>query len=205
MFRVTLSVVLGAFFSSLTSCSVMSKTDSPHLRSKVSYPEISMVEGIRKVNGRVEVRHSPNTITTILISERFGGQELANFPSKCSIGRFPTLIPSERYGIELLTSIHRDSIRVYNDVKLITHKGTVIYDASVCSVHNLPMERLIEHGMSSCFAPKEFFPAQQKEFPNDGNEYLFCSSGLRGTTWKCPACAKSFIAWHLKRGIRPEW
>ncbi len=205
MFRFISSAVLVALTTFLASCSIMPNTYSPWLRDKIKYAKWSMVEGHRTVKGKVELKPAPRTISKILVSERFGGQVEAYLPDNCPIGSFPTLDPTKTYEVELLTRIYRDPDYVFNDVLNISHRGVVIYDASICLVHNLPMERLIEHGMSSCDAPSGFFPAQQKTFPNDGNAYLACGSGLRHPTWKCPACARAFNEWHLKRGILPEW
>jgi hypothetical protein len=201
MFRAITSACLSAM---LASCSVIFSNDKPILRDKVSL-EKGMIEGHRMVRGKVEVLSDPRSIPKLLVSERFGGQVQAYLPDNRPISDFPMLDPTVKYEVELLTRIYRNPDYVFNDVLRVSRNGTVIYDTSTCFIHHLPMERLLERGQSSCDSPRGFDTAREREFPNDGNTYLACGSGLHRPTWKCPACEKAYYAWCRNHGVKPSW
>lgn len=185
----------------MASCSTY-KNSHPRFIDEKQY-ESGFVEGRRFVTGRVEVLPIPGKKPVALIWRRFGSRLDADLPNESSA--IPSLDVGAEYRVELLTRVYRDPDYVINDILRLTRKGIVVYDASVCRVHDVPMERVAEHGMSSCDAPKGFLVAREREFPNDGNAYHACGSGLRHPTWECPTCEGAFHAWHHKNGLRPDW
>jgi hypothetical protein len=60
------------------------------------------------------------------------------------------------------------------------------------------MERQIENSCSADAYPESFFRQQKEEFPNDGNVYLGCGSGVSFPTWKCRECGRRYDAWAKK-------
>ena len=175
----------------------------PRIRNAVSYSGTmsgAMSEGIRTVMGRLEVQAptSGGYITAIVTTP--SGEKLeAKWPEWC---KSPTFLDvSKTYEIELMTRIYKDPDYIFNDIRRVSDEGRLLMDTSVCHVHNLPMQRQIEDGKSACEYPEQFFSIQKKRFPNDGNSYLLCGSGIRHPMWKCPECSKQYHGWTKRNGV----
>lgn len=165
----------------------------PRMRNEVIM-STSMTEGIRLIKGRLEVQAptSGEYITSIVTTST--GEKLeAKWPEWLKSPTF--LDTSKTYEIELMTRIHKNPDYIFNDILRVSDEGHLLMDTSVCHVHNLPMQRQIEDGKSACEYPKNFFPTQKKRFPNDGNAYLACGSGISHPLWKCSECNKQYHAW----------
>lgn len=65
-----------------------------------------------------------------------------------------------------------------------------LFDQSRFPVHHIQMTRQTETGIDGGDQSDRFYRRQERLFPNDGNAYLLCSSGIREPVWVCPACAR---------------
>lgn len=86
----------------------------------------------------------------------------------------------------------------------VISNGKTLYDASVCGLHHVTMERREEQGVDGGEYPDSFFErVRPKSFKNDGKVYLLCGSGIRHTVWRCPTCYDASERWRKRHGF-PE-
>jgi len=109
--------------------------------------------------------------------------------------------PMREYQVELITGLHDGSDQIFNEVLRVSDNGDVVFDSSVCKVHQVGMERRMEDTCSACDYPESFFPLQKEMFPNDGNIYLGCGWG-GSLIWKCTECDRSYQRWAERHGVR---
>lgn len=189
----------------LAGCST-GNLEKPRIRNAVSCNARAgaMNEGVRSFNGHLEVK-SPMSggFITAIVTTSSGEKLEARWPEW---SKSPTFLDSSKnYRIELMTRVYEDPDYVFNDILRVSEGDRTLIDASVCHVHNLPMQRQIEDGKSACEYPEHFFSTQKKSFPNDGNSYLLCGSGIAHPLWKCPECSKQYHAWTKRNGINESW
>lgn len=189
------------FLLPLASCGT-GGMDPPRTRQNIRYSGTladSMTEGRRTLEGRVLIQ-PPATGGHVeaLVVTASGERTAAKWPDRATSS---PVDPSQVYRVELLTRVYRNPDYVFNDVLRISAGDQVLIDASVCDLHQLPMQRRIEDGKSMESYPESFFPLRQKTFPHDGNAYLACGSGIRHPTWKCPECSRRYHAWTRQHGV----
>ena len=148
----------------------------------------------------------PGWNKTMFISSNIGGMKLEGYQYRKNLWKraVSKIDPSQEYKIEILTSIYTEPNVVENEILRVMKNDYVVIDASICRIHKVPMKRQIEDSYSVEAYPKAFFRQQKEEFPNDGNVYLGCGSGVSFPTWKCPECGRRYEAWIKKHGIK-EW
>jgi hypothetical protein len=173
----------------LVSCSVEGTRIVSHLRNSIIYNDW-MVEGHRKIKGRVEIFTTSSERPVILIWKDSGARTDADLPNRSFLSRFDDVSPSVEYDLEILTSYVETANLVFNEVLSISHQGEKVFDATACPVHHLSMVRQIEEGCSECDTSKKYLQEREKKFPNDGKSYFPCSSAIRRMTWKCEVCYK---------------
>ncbi len=85
----------------------------------------------------------------------------------------------------------------------VISNGKILYDASICDLHHVPMIRREEQGVDGGNYPRWFFAnkLRLKLFRNDGKAYLMCGSGIRHTVWRCPTCYEASERWRKRHGI----
>lgn len=71
----------------------------------------------------------------------------------------------------------------------VSSGNKVLYDNSLCEVHHLTMTRNTQRGKDRDGQGDRFFRRRDRLFPNDGNEYNVCGSGLPRIVWVCPKCS----------------
>jgi hypothetical protein len=87
---------------------------------------------------------------------------------------------------------------VGQEVLTASAQGHVIFDASLCEVHHLKMNRVIEvcEVYSDRTKPDGFFEVRAKRFPHSGTAFPACTFYPdRELTWQCPECAKASKRW----------
>ena len=104
-----------------------------------------------------------------------------------------------------MTRIYKDPDYVFNDILRVSDRGQVLIDSSVCNLHHLPMKRQIEDGHSAEAYPNNIYSIRSRKFPNDGNIYLACGSGIRHPMWRCMECYKQYLLWTKSNGIDPTY
>jgi len=89
-------------------------------------------------------------------------------------------------------------------VARVTLHGKIVYDASICEKHRVPMVRRNKLYADGREYPVKVGTASHKQFPNAGIGYLYgCGSGLTPTVWRCPVCYEGFNRWSKRLGIPP--
>jgi hypothetical protein len=149
-------------------------------------------EGRRSFAGPVSLKKSPEggKIIGIGIPGPSGEEETASWESHG--GKDKKLDPKKTYAVTFLTRIYRGQGLVQNELLRIDHNGRTILDESVCHVHGQPMVRQMEVKEPIGDYPDGFREVYRRRFPNDGNVYLACDSGIDHPTWKCLQCERSF-------------
>ncbi|RYD20919.1 MAG: hypothetical protein EOP88_13220 [Verrucomicrobiaceae bacterium] len=187
------ATLLLPFLLLVTSCANQAER-IPRLTDKVSFEPYlaeSVTEGRRTVRGQISLdtphEHFFDLETKALMSETL------------SVGLsgkkkdLPPLDPAKSYKVELLTRIYAKPDHVFDDLLRISLNGRVIHDESVCAVHQSPMEHGMWNSVSREDYPGPFLSLQEKQFPNDGNTYERCGSGIRHPKWKCPDCHAAYL------------
>ena len=200
-------VILHALLLQLLVACSTGGLEKPRLLNPVTYSGTmarSMSEGSRSVKGRLEVRSTTSGgFITAIITTSSGKQLEAEWPEW---SRSPPFIdPSKTYEIELMTRIYKDPDYVFNDILRVSDSGQVLIDSSVCHVHHLTMKRQIEDGHSAEAYPNNIYSIRSRKFPNDGNIYLACGSGIRHPMWRCMECYKQYQLWTKSNGIDPTY
>ncbi len=99
--------------------------------------------------------------------------------------------------------------QVEKELVRIMDGSKTLYDASVCAVHRLPMEREEEQtvSMDPYVGHPSYFrkdgDRRPRRWPNDGKAYLPCDAGVRHLRWRCPECQRLSEAWREARHIPP--
>ncbi|HEY1122586.1 MAG TPA: hypothetical protein VGE67_13330 [Haloferula sp.] len=185
----------------LGSCTSSSKL--PKLTDQMSLPEVgseSMVEGRRVISGRLLLEGEPRKgDATLKIIGAKGVETRMTWPAR---EKAPIWIePGKTYQVELLTTVFSKGTAVYDNVLRISDEGHTYLDFSLCQVHRVPMQRQIEDAKSGCDYPDSFDATRKRQFPNDGNVYLLCGSGISHPLWKCPECEEAYHRWAKRHGI----
>jgi len=149
-------------------------------------------EGRRSFTGPVSLKKSPEggKIIGIGVPGPSGEEQTASWESHD--GNHKKLDPNKTYKVTFLTRFLPWQRLVQNELLRIEHDGRAIVDESVCHVHGQPMVRQMQVEESAVDYPDGFLPIRRSRFPNDGNIYLACGSGIDHPTWKCPQCKRSF-------------
>ena len=201
--------------SLMVSCASVPGKDRPRLREVVSYDHSmadSMVEGKRSTTGTMWIQRSPSErvfdikrdIVSLQVAGPWGQRLSVAWPE--GLPSDVELDPQKKYRVDLLTRIYKGPDYVANDLLRISdRKGRVIVDASICNIHKQPMQRQLEQGKSAEAYSRSFMLKQEKEFPNDGNVYLACGSGIHHMTWRCPECEKGYHRYTRQHGINESW
>lgn len=185
----------------LVSCATSDKAAKPRLAQVVKYEGTrsgSLVEGRRTVTGKVTVDRSDKNCPKLHVLASDGRSMSGALPARAVL----QVEAEQVYDVELLTRVYTAPDYVFDDVLRVKLNERVLYDASVCSLHHVAMLRVLEDETDACLYPDSFFPLQEKRFPNDGNAYLACGSGIRHPTWKCPKCDRLYQVWCRRYGIR---
>lgn len=193
---------LAAFLCS--SCVWSGGMKKPKLDHAVSHSGAradSLTEGQRTVIGRVAFKQSSTGWVTVEVRTQKGEFLSANWPYERPKG-WQKINTNQVYRIDLLTQIYTKPDYVFNDLLRISTSDRVIVDTSVCHLHQVPMQRQLEDGDDAGRYPKSFFAVQKKHFPNDGNAYLACGSGISHLTWCCPSCHSLYQDWVKKHRLR---
>jgi len=188
-------------FLALESCS--SSSELPKLTDQVSLQGLedrSAVEGRRVISARLQLEGEPRKGDATL---KVIGTERAETRMAWPAGeKAPTWIePGKIYQVELLTTVFSKGTAVYDNVLRISDERHTYLDFSLCQVHRVPMQRKIEDAKSGVDYPDSFTATREKRFPNDGNVYLLCNSGISHPLWKCPECGKEYHTWAKRHGI----
>jgi len=138
-----------------------------------------------------------------------GNQQGSSFYWPKSAVPYKSVDTTRIYVLEKLESaiIVGPSSRDWNDSTLlrIVDGSRILYDASICPLHHVVMNRQIEDGVSYedyyLFREQYFDGESPRICPNDGKLYLACGSGIRHMTWRCPACYQISQEWRVKHGI----
>ncbi len=102
-------------------------------------------------------------------------------------------LPAGSEGVRML-------LRIWDGDKLF-------YDASVCEVHEVSMDRQPEEVVGiEMYHPyrRSYFDkktGRPEKWPNDGKVYSPCDSGIRHKAWRCPECHRLSEVWREARGI----
>lgn len=166
----------------------------PRLIDKVSldpYIAESLTEGRRTVWGRISFE--PEHLHSFKLDTKGFRSEHLSVGLAGMTKDLPSLDPSKTYKIELLTRIYKKPDHVFDDLLRISLNGRVIQDESVCAVHQSPMRHGMWNSVSREDYPEPFLSLQEKQFPNDGNTYERCGSGIRHPKWKCPDCHAAYL------------
>jgi hypothetical protein len=86
----------------------------------------------------------------------------------------------------------------YPKIAKVTIQGKTVFDASVCEVHQLRMERVIE--MKDDYGgrrmPRSFNQARRTQFPHSGTDFPVCTFWENSTlTWRCYKCSAAARRW----------
>lgn len=199
----------------MVACASTPGKDRPRLRETVSYDHSmadSMVEGKRSMKGTMWIQRYPSDrvfdikrdIVSLQVAGPRGQRLSVAWPEE--LPSDVTVDPQKKYQVDLLTRIYKGPDYVFNDLLRISDgQGRVIVDASICNIHKLPMQRQLENGKSAEAYSRSFMLKREKEFPNDGNVYLACGSGIHHTIWCCPACEKGYHRYTSRHGINESW
>lgn len=171
------------------------------VRDAVYYagPSANFTEGRRAIVGSLSFEKVNNSFIPLKITDQNGTVTQAMWPIWAD-GYQRKLSPTDSYRVELLSRYYGGS-EVLNDVLRLSNRKDVVIDASVCHVHRLPMQRQIEHVTWVGAYPPSFFTIQLKNFPNDGNAYLACPSGIRHPKWRCTECNRQYHIWTKRHGV----
>ena len=117
-----------------------------------------------------------------------------------------SLIPKSQYQFQFVEVGYREKFLGDNklswnpELRRIMERGHILYDASICQVHHVPMKRQtvkISYGLPAFNSP--YWKASGESFPNTA----YISGGCcvdedrqYGRTWVCPICAKNEIDWN---------
>ena len=182
---------------SIVSCSVQ-EPKLPELEAPVTTIG-GWTEGQRSFTGPVSLKRSPESgkIIGIGVPGPSGEEETACW--EIHDGNHKKLDPQKTYKVTFLTRFLPWQRLVQSKLLRIEHDGRTIIDESVCHVHGEPMVRQMQIEKSAVDYPDGFvFSVRQNKFPNDGNVYLACGSGVDHPTWKCLQCERNFKA-YMKR------
>lgn len=86
----------------------------------------------------------------------------------------------------------------YQEIAKVIIQGETVFDASVCEVHRLQMERVIEtkDDFAGRLMPRPFAKARRTEFPHSGTDFPACTFWENSTlTWRCPKCSAAARRW----------
>lgn len=199
--------LLLAALSSLVFGSCGASYKPPELTDSLSIPGVgsdSTVEGRRVISGRLQVEREPLKGNATL--KIIGAKEAETRMTWPEGEKAPTWIePGKIYQVELLTTVFNKGVAVYNNVVRISDEGHTYLDFSLCEVHRIPMKRQIENAKSVVDYPDSFDATRKRQFPNDGNVYLPCGSGISHPLWKCPECEKGYHKWAKRNGMNESW
>lgn len=199
-FWITLSPFLFA------SCADLLDNGKPRLTDKIVYPGAmsgSLVEGRRTFVGHVTIKPGVEDSVECKVTTVDGETIHVEWPSWAE--EREKIDANAIHQVDILTRIYKDPDYVFNNLLRIRHDGKVFLDASVCHIHGKVMERKLENGVSAEGYADSFFKMRQKKFPNDGNVYMFCGSGIRHPMWKCGECHETYLAWCKRNGVDPTW
>lgn len=103
----------------------------------------------------------------------------------------------DRLGWGKLTEVLRFSLQ-----------GKTVFDASLCEVHHLPMERVVEtkDEFGGRRMPDSFGHAKLTQFPNSGTDFPVCTFWENSNiTWRCSKCLSSSKKWCRKYAADAPW
>lgn len=86
----------------------------------------------------------------------------------------------------------------YPEIAKVIIQGETVFDASVCEVHGIQMERVIEKkdDFAGRRMPRSFAKARRTEFPHSGTDFPVCTFWENSTlTWRCPKCSSAARRW----------
>lgn len=89
----------------------------------------------------------------------------------------------------------------YPEIAKVTIQGKTVFDASVCEVHQLEMERVIEtkDDFGEWLMPQTFDEARRTVFPHSGTHFPSCTFWENSTlTWRCSKCSAAGRSWCRK-------
>jgi hypothetical protein len=193
------AVVIASGLSALIVSCAPTDTGKPHLKNPVRYESWNdgpITEGRRALSGRINFQKGDYRGTTkVIVTPRFGP------PVEGHLEEANDLIHVDfdrQYRVEFLTWTYAGNDYVFNDVLKVFDGRRLIVDTSICSIHQIPMERRLGNEKSLGEYPNSFFPLQRERFLYDGNTYLMSNTGLKRPVWRCPTCAELYLAWEKK-------
>lgn len=110
-----------------------------------------------------------------------------------------SLDSSAPWHFELLEYTNRECSQTV--VMKIRVRKELVFDASICEVHHLPMTRAAEvlDEFAGRRTPPEFVDSQSRKFPHTGTAFPACNFYDHfWVTWRCPQCVKEGKVWCQK-------
>lgn len=163
----------------------------PELQDIVPYSD-NLMEGRYEIHGRISFTKT---------SEGIGLEVQGNDKNERAYVVWPEWGPDYRkidtsqvYRVEILA---RETVPYYHfeDLLRVSSGDRMLIDASRCHVHRCAMKRQIENSVSGGDYGNSYFRLRKRSFPNDGNAYELCGSGIQSNTWRCPKCYSSYERW----------
>jgi hypothetical protein len=180
---------LSAFTTLLNSC--VGKSDEELRRTHV--PEENRVPVLIRSGGKVTFEKTEGHFGVVITIHRRGQSTIS--------ARWPEGVPyDEQAEVEILDEKWEEGQTLV--VRVISN-GKCVYDASLCKLHHVLMERRDIKNDSVCYYPSSYFNhnGEPKLFPNDGRVYEVCHAGPIFTTWRCPVCYEGSERWRKRFGI----
>ena len=131
---------------------------------------------------------------------------LSMAPDSCKIDtplRWRLCLLEQKGGIR-----ERIGLGKQTDVLSFSIQGGTVFDASLCDIHGLRMERVVE--TSDEFAgrrmPDSFYHVRASKFPNTGTVFPVCTYWQNSkVTWRCYKCFEISKSWCHKYASDVPW
>ncbi len=85
-----------------------------------------------------------------------------------------------------------------SEILKASSRGQIVFDASICEVHHLKMNRVVEvcDEYADRTKPDRFYKSRSRQFPHSGTAFPACTFYPdRELTWQCAECAKASKRW----------
>jgi hypothetical protein len=192
--RLCRSIVAG-LATCFTSCSL---TDGTKLIERVDYPA-GIHEDRVEVIGRPAFHQSRDYCDLSIDGLDTDRYRYLSWPQRAPNPKGLSLASPWRF--ELLRQHGGKWDYVSQEVLTASYEGKMVFDASLCEVHNLKMQRVVEvcEDYSDRTKPIGFYEVRSKQFPHSGTAFPACTFySDRELTWQCAECAKTSKRWCYK-------